>query len=467
MSETTASRDPDLRPTAELLELQRLIGVEESLGYLHRALERAIHSIRPVEEYGASLISCSDEQMGEFRVGFERDLAGSISSPLGGGFRFTFSTTNIGGRVESGAVPIADDHFSVRSRAVGAKLHVLEVAAHVGRRQGADGVLYGEHGRLGRPSPCCGALAAAVGDLGGNEARTPSWLEELRGTLGERRLAGLREGDPGWRPVSAAISHSVLQAERLVGEILGYDPVAPTHYLIVPLVVINQEGPNGVVLTGIHHLYCAQERAWFVHGAALCTTPGSHRFREEADRLRVDCALELDREGEARGSEPPEPEVASEEAAIERPPAEPAVPVPELPPDQVAEIVETVSSSLDENQREELRARTRELRENLHHSRRGTFHARVFARPILRALSQSLTVIAPELGLAALLFQGGRSIHRAHRVHKLLESGPSSEEARRVLREIEAEVQHLPHAEAEQVLDVLLAEKGPLLGALV
>ena len=108
--------------------------------------------------------------------------------------------------------------------------------------------------------------------------------------------------------------------------------------------------------------------------------------------------------------------------------------------------------------------RIRDARADMHRLKRHPHLSRVYARPILRGLLQGLSVLAPELALAALAFEGGEAAVRTQRLRKLLARGPSTEDARRVLHDIEAEIQQLGHREAREVLDLLTAESSPLLG---
>lgn len=85
---------------------------------------------------------------------------------------------------------------------------------------------------------------------------------------------------------------------------------------------------------------------------------------------------------------------------------------------------------------------------------------RVYARPLLRGLLQGLSVVAPEVGLAALVIEGSNEMVRAHRLRGVLERGPSTEEAQRVLHEIEPSIQQLGHRDAQAVLKALLARQG-------
>ena len=88
----------------------------------------------------------------------------------------------------------------------------------------------------------------------------------------------------------------------------------------------------------------------------------------------------------------------------------------------------------------------------------------VYARAALRAFLQGLSLVAPEIGLAALALEGGRELFRGAQLARLLERGPSSAEARKVLHDFEPTLQQLSHREARQVLEFLLAEHHPVLG---
>ena len=68
--------------------------------------------------------------------------------------------------------------------------------------------------------------------------------------------------------------------------------------------------------------------------------------------------------------------------------------------------------------------------------------------------------MAPEVGLAAMMIETGADwVHAGHR-KRVLEYGPSSDQARRALHDVESSIQQLSHREAQEVLDVLLAENS-------
>ncbi len=89
---------------------------------------------------------------------------------------------------------------------------------------------------------------------------------------------------------------------------------------------------------------------------------------------------------------------------------------------------------------------------------------RIYARPLLRALLQGLSIAAPEVALAAFALEHGREFFHATHVKHLLEHGPSTEQARKLLHDLEPTLQQLSHREAREVLETLLAEDHPLFG---
>jgi hypothetical protein len=63
-----------------------------------------------------------------------------------------------------------------------------------------------------------------------------------------------------------------------------------------------------------------------------------------------------------------------------------------------------------------------------------------------------------------MLIQSGHDAARAAHLRRLLAKGPASDEARAVLKQIEAEIQQLGHRDAQEVLEILVSDNSPLLG---
>ena len=108
-----------------LKDLAARLGHEESMHTLHGRVLRAAHALGPVVESGAVLAACSDEFNGELRGAFDRDVARMLSAPHIPGTRRVFSVSNLGGRIEPGAVALANLHFTARSAEGGEKLLLI------------------------------------------------------------------------------------------------------------------------------------------------------------------------------------------------------------------------------------------------------------------------------------------------------------------------------------------------------
>jgi hypothetical protein len=211
------------------------------------------------------------------------------------------------------------------------------------------------------------------------------------------------------------------------------------HVLIAPLVVFNQNGLEDVLPVGVHHLFADGREVAIVHGNGLRSTPGALRFALEAGRMRV------------TSDEPFEP--STERRAV-------AVPPPELK--QQLHAV-TVTGG------EEGRVRAELVHDEFHRARRHVERMRthphlwrVYARPVLRGLVQGLSIVAPEIGIAAMLVETGADAVRAQHLKRLLARGPTKAEARKALHDIEAEIQQLGHRDAQEVLDILVNEAQTL-----
>lgn len=439
-----------------LRDLVARIGVEAPLQTVHHAVLRAAHDIRPVVESGAVLATCSDEFNGEIRSAFVRDVARQLNSPNMPGTRRIFSVANLGGRIEPGAIALADVHFTAASQRSGEKLLVVEIASHVGWRRAVAGQnsrvptsplgrIWGELDRFGVPSACCGALRLLLDAPTAASAVRFPWFDQLTAFFGPERLAALR-ADPGpWPMLKAAIVHAVLQAETAMVDLLREPPRTPTHVLIVSMVAVNRRGPDDAFPVGVHHLHFQGGVAHLEHGSSLRSTPE---------------ALEIQKSGQGLLSvHSPFPEGAAEDelaAAQERAAALAAA---------AAHDVELALPGAKAAASPELKRHVQQTREQLAVLERKPHAMRVYARPLLRAFLQGLSVLAPEVGLAAMAVHGVRELKHAHDLDRLLRDGPTSEEARRALHDVEPTLQQLGHREAREVLEVLLAENGPLFGA--
>jgi len=410
-----------------LRQLENLVGHEVPLDAMHGEIRRGVQAVRDVVEYGTMLVGCSDEYNDELRRNFDRDVAHSLLPHVP---NRTFAVSNMAGRVEPAAIGLADQHFTVRTRKEGTKLLLVEIAAHVGRRTHEGNLLYGELSRFGHPSACCGALAKLLAPPAATSSVRHPWFDQLTAFFGPERLAALRDDAGPFRMVSAAIVHAVLQAETALAELLRDPPRTPTHVVVAPLVIVNQRGSDGALLVGCHHLVCDGKAVHLERGGSLRSTPGSHRFEPSPHALLVSSPWEEDQ---------------PVHHVVEPPPPRPVPPA-------AATALARLSEPAVGDRIEHTRAQVEQLSKHPN-------AMRVYARPLLRGLLQGLSVVAPEVGLAALVVEGATEVVRAHRLHSVLERGPLTEEAQRVLHELEPTIQQMGHRRAQAVLEALLARE--------
>lgn len=386
---------------------------------VHGAVLRAAHTLRPVVESGAFLAVCSDEFNGELRAAFDHDVARQLSAPDIPGTRRVFAVSNLGGRIEPGAIALANLHFTARSAQKGEKLLLIEIASHVGRRDTAAGVLFGELDRFGPSSPCCGALRLLLDAPESASAVRFPWFDQLTAFFGPERLKALRADTSAHAMVRAAIVHAVLQAETAIVDLLREPPATPTHVLLVALVAVNRRGTDNALLVGLHHLHFVGGEVERVAGTALRSTPAQLVIDSTRGLMRVSSPFEEEHAPAALVARPPQPSGSNKQAY--------AAPV---------------QAHL---------ARTRRVLGRLRAHPHGFD---IYARATLRAFLQGLSIVAPEVGLAALALESGREVFRAVELEKLLRRGPSSAEARRVLHDLEPTLQQLSHHEAREVLRI-------------
>lgn len=419
--------------TVGFLELEQLIGRALPVDSYHGSLRRTAQGFAGVRTFGVLLVTCSDECQGEFRSLFDRDVARPLMSASATGQRRIFAVSNLGGRIEPGALKLADEHFTARAREP--KLMLVSIAAHCGVRTVGHAREYGMLERLGQSSPCCGALSLLVGDDEAAAAVRHPWFDQLSAFFGPERLAGLRADSTPTRMLSASVLHAVLQAETAVTDLLREPPPSPTQILISSTVVLNHSGADEVLPVAVHHLASDGRELQLVRGRSLRSTPSALRFKTDAGRLRVEC----DELVEALSVRRAVPQAAGElHAALDR-----------------------LKQGSDEPARERAARVERQVRHARAQVQRLKQHPaawRAYARPLLRGVVQGLSLAAPEIGLAAMLVQTGHDALRAERLRQLLRSGPSSVDARNVLKHIEAEIAQLGHREAQDVLELLISE---------
>jgi hypothetical protein len=414
--------------------LRRIIGKEQPLDQFHLALRRAAGQGAEASAYGACLVTCSDELLGLTRSGFDRDVASPLISDAVNSKDRVFTVSNLCGRFEPGAFSLVDDHFT-RKNSRGRKLLIIEIASHVGRLKHSATYSYGHVERFGRRSPCCGALTSLLQPPNDTGTVRHPWFEQLNAFFGPVRLAALRENKSSTRMITAAIVHCALQAESAISDIFQHPPAPPTDVLLVAGVAVNQQWANGFLPVAYHHLRADDEVTRIVSGFSLRTTPEALRIDASSARIEVHTGLPM--EGATR---------------VQR----------RVPDVEAAPLIEQRIAALEAlppEHREELDRRLETVREQVESIRNDSAVWRSYSRPILRGLFRGLSVINPELGIAAMLVEGGEKMFAAQKIKQIVDRGPSTVEGRRVLHDMEAELQQLNHEDAQQVLDILLAKK--------
>jgi hypothetical protein len=361
-----------------------------------------------------------------------------LISGVAGAHERVFSVSNLCGRLEPGAFALIDDHFT-RHAGKAPKLIVIEIASHVGRIRSGSISEYGHVDRFGRRSPCCGALTTLLEPRPATGTVRHPWFEQLNTFFGPVRLAALRQLDPSSRMIAAAVVHVALQAESAVAEVLQDVPETPTDVLLVSGVSVNQQWGDGFLPVSCHHLRAANGAVSILSGHSLRTTPEALQIDLTGARIVIEG-------GQSMEAAPRVQRLVAEPASAEA--AEPGL-------DEALAAL----GSLRPDQRETLNQRLEDVRRQVDAVRHDPAAWRSYSRPILRGLFRGLSVVQPEVGVAALLFEGGEKLLAQQKLRQLVRLGPSSTEGRRVLHDIEAELQQLNHEDAQQVLDLLLAQK--------
>lgn len=415
-------------------ELRRIIGTEVPLDRFHLSLRQLAAQASGVGSYGSCLVTCSDERQGILRASFERDVAGPLITDVANARDRVFSVSNLCGRLEPGAFALIDNHFTRRvSR--GRKLLVIEIASHVGRVRRDRVDSYGRVERFGRVSPCCGALTTLLEPREETGTVRHPWFEQLNSFFGPVRLNALRQLETSHRMIAAAIIHAALQAESALAEVLQEVPDTPTDVLLVAGVSVNQQWADGFLPVAYHHVRIDDGAASILGGYSLRTTPEALDIDLSGARIKVASGATMEQASKVArrlgDEDSPDPELEAAVAGLR---------------------------SLSPEHRAILESRLTDLRRQTESIRSDPEAWRTYARPVLRGLFRGLSVVQPEVGVAALLFDGGEKLLATRKLQQLVRNGPGSAEGRRVLHDIEAELQQLNHEDAQQVLDLLLAE---------
>jgi hypothetical protein len=413
-----------------LASLARWLGRETALDVVHGEIRRAAQTLEHADEYGMCLVTCSDEFQGELRASFDRDVAQPLMAPLTLQQRRIFTVSNLGGRVEPGALELANDHFTVRTAKAGTKTLVVEIAAHVGKVVEGHDCVYGTLDRFGVRSPCCGALTLLLEKPRSADTVRYPWFEQLSAFFGAERLATLRSDESALRLVRTAVVHAVLQVETAIVDLLREPPRSPTNVLIAALIVVNQRGPDTAVLVGCHHLRFRGDEAAIADGVGLRARPDALSLDIEEGRLRIGAKRVGGVEARHDSELGDRAGVARKAAALG--PAERALRLVASAPPLVAESTR-------------VRGLARALAER-------SIDLETYARPILRATLQRAARTHPEFAAAALHLTANRGAPRATELHAFFARPANDAEAQRIFQRFERELLELDVAVARAIL---------------
>lgn len=269
--------------------LRPYVGKEHALDDVNHALAAAIRRWRPAV-VGALHVTCADESEWECADSFQRICVTDLLPPLKFAERSAFRLSNLGGRYEWGALPVAEHHFATPETRDAFKVLLVKVNAHVAVQGNGPASRFGRMTRYDHESPACGALHAL---LSGAEDRP--FLRELRAAFGEDeldRLAVLRdEGrvEPRFRALFAALVNARLQARRVEAEAARHSPLTPTRYVVAACVTLNRPQRDTEFFCGVSIIDRGLPEAGSSrHG--LGDDPRRYRVRFEQGRLHIEQA---------------------------------------------------------------------------------------------------------------------------------------------------------------------------------
>jgi hypothetical protein len=406
-------------------ELSSLIGGEHRPDLVNRALRAAAKS-SGATAFGAHQITCSDESELVGAESFQREFVRELLPPLRHADRAPFRTANFGGRHEWGGLALAENHFATHAsgRPGCFKFMAIKVSSHVAFTSAGGKVTFGALKRYGEASCTCGALDAMLRGV-----RLPA-IDELREAYhfeGLDRIALLNDArliDPAQRLLIAALVQARLQARRVALEIQEHTPLTPTVYAVLPCVTLNRPDRDTEIVVG---LYSADARG----PVRTVTYEG---LGDNPESLRVTFAHGVHRVEDAEG-------MGRRDARDHR---------------------AVIGAQIGDDHRR--LSRRVAGAEKLDEIRKGVAKRKALEPEVARALLATLTLLLAEINpvLAALVVfaAGGAAIHHTARAHALAQRRSDEEEAREILLEFHARIEHLPPEVAQGVVEALLEEFG-------
>jgi hypothetical protein len=420
MTEPAGQTDATPAPfDAAALFPDRLInrfGIEHEVDGAARELKYFVQQLG-FENCGAHLITCSDETEAEAAGAFQQWFAQDMLPVLRLSDRAPFRTANLGARYEWRGVAIAENHFAVDPASATRKAMVFKVHSHVAAEDAPGGSVFGVYPRYGEPSVCCGALRGLVD---GAPGPVFDELREVFRSEGVDRVALLNNPDvtpPALRPLAAAVAQARLQARRVILDIQEHACETPTLYLVVASVILNRPNRDGEIVVGMYaadHLTPDAQEYYMGLGddprnytfdakrkPVAVTEPDMRLMRDARDHRELVLDAWTDRAKQKPLKATPEVERALDDA-VERTRAEPN-------------------------------------------------YAKIALKATLPVLIQFTPVSAAVMCFAA----GAVGIHEVYRMHRIAKQVDDDAEARAVLAELEASLDHLPPERARQLVELL------------
>ena len=411
-----------------MTELYDLVGRERPLPDVTKTLHDWAQT-QHAAEVGALHVTCSDESERECVEALQHGFTDPLLPALKFARRSAFQLSNLGGRYEWGAAPLAENHFlSERSRG-GHTVLVAKINAHVAFEEfpaataAARQFRLGVWDRYGRDSTSCGALNALVAGK-----RSP-FLDDLREAFvseGRDRLAVLRDSqrvDPLFRPLAAAVVSARLQARKAVLDIQDHAPAQPTYWVVLPCVTVNRHAEDTEIVCGVYAVD-GRDGEPVVTYSGLGDDAAAYRIERVDDRFTVtDDHVGITRNGR------------NHRQMIERQLVQGCVPPP---PDHTRGLL---GERLDRVRR----GVQRDPSQDHHHAQR-----------LLKRVLPIYAEIAPVDAAGLAFAHGAASIHYAYTVHALADPKTGETQARLMLEEVCDQIDHLDDRRAELLLGLLI-----------
>ena len=408
-----------------MTELHHLIGQERSL----REVAQTLHAwaqTRNAAEVGALHVTCSDESERECVEALQRSFVDYLLPTLKFARRSAFQLSNLGGRYEWGAAPLAEDHFQSHRSATGFTLLVAKINAHVAfeeiptATETSATYRLGVWDRYGRDSTSCGALNSLMAG-----ERSP-FLDDLRQAFdseGRDRLATIRDDqkvDPRFRPLVAALVSARLQGRKAVLDIQDHAPAQPTYWVVLPCVTVNRHERDTEIVCGVYTVD-GREGERVVTYSGLGDDPTGYQIARVDGRFSVT-------DGQSGVTRPGRQHRQMVETDL-RP---------------LRNTLQHLPDGQLERARQDLQ---RNAREDHQH-----------ARALLKIALPTCAKAAPVKTAAFAFAHGLAGIHHAFTIHTLTDPLRGEAEATRILQEVYDQIDRLDGKRAEAVLSLLLSD---------